>query len=114
MLNYPCSKTPLAISSFCATHGIDTSIVRVHQHGARIAGNEEQHIGRLRGGLTIKMHAVVDANGLPVRLGLSPGDAHDNRLCQVLLAGLQPKTMVLADRGYDADRIRATQPTPTG
>jgi transposase len=42
-----------------------------------------------------------------VRLGLSPGEAHDNRLCVVLLAGLLPKTMVLADRGYDADCIRA-------
>src|SRR5262249_15684524 len=50
--------------------------------------------------------AVVDANGLPVRLGLSPGEAHDNRLCPVLLAGLRPRTMVLADRGYDADWIR--------
>ncbi len=86
---------------------IDTSIVRVHQHGACIAGNREQHMGRSRGGLTSKVHAVVDANGLPVRLGLSPGEAHDNRLCPVLLAGLLPKTMVLADRGYDADWIRA-------
>ena len=85
---------------------IDTSIVRVHQHGACIAGNREQHMGRSRGGLTSKVHAVVDANGLPVRLGLSPGEAHDNRLCVVLLAGLLPKTMVLADRGYDADWIR--------
>ena len=57
--------------------------------------------------MTSKVHAVVDANGLPVRLGLSPGEAHDNRLCPVLLAGLLPKTMVLADRGYDADWIRA-------
>ncbi len=86
---------------------IDTFIVRVHQHGACIAGNREQHMGRSRGGLTSKGHVVVDANDLPVRLGLSPGEAHDNRLCPVLLAGLLPKTMVLADRGYDADWIRA-------
>jgi len=50
---------------------------------------------------------VVDANGLPLRLCLSPREAHDNRLCRVLLAELQPRTMVLADRGYDADWIRA-------
>jgi transposase len=49
----------------------------------------------------------VDANGLPVRLGLTPGEAHDNRLCSVLLTGLRPRTMLLADRGYDADWIRA-------
>jgi len=64
-------------------------------------------MGRSRGGLTSKIHAVVDANGLPVRLGLTPGEAHDNRLCSMLLAGLQPRTMLLADRGYDADWIRA-------
>jgi transposase len=97
----------LAAAHDTAVQMIDTSIVRVHQHGACIAGNREQQMGRSRGGLTSKLHAVVDANGLPVRLGLSPGEAHDNRLCPVLLAGLLPKTMVLADRGYDADWIRA-------
>jgi transposase len=30
----------------------------------------------------------------------------DLRLCSVLLAGLRPQTIVLADRGYDADWIR--------
>jgi transposase len=57
--------------------------------------------------LTSKIHAVVDANGLPVQLGLTPGEAHDNRLCSLFLTGLQPRTMLLADRGYDADWIRA-------
>ena len=28
-------------------------------------------MGRSRGGLTTKIHAVVDGNGLPVRLGLT-------------------------------------------
>jgi transposase len=50
---------------------IDTSIVRVHQHGACIANNSGQHIGRSRGGLTSKIHVVVDGNGLPVQLGLT-------------------------------------------
>src|SRR5689334_10914105 len=67
----------------------------------------EQHMGRSRGGLTSNIHAIVDANGLPVQLALTPGEAHDNRLCAQLLTGLQPKTMLLADRGYDADWIRA-------
>ena len=90
-----------------AVQMIDTSVVRVHQHGASIASNAEQNMGRSRGGLTSKIHAVVDANGLPVHLGLTPGEAHDNRLCPVLLSGLRPRTMLLADRGYDADWIRA-------
>jgi hypothetical protein len=49
------------------------------------------------------IHAVVDTIGLPVHLGLTPREAHDNRLCSVLLSGLRPRTMLLADRGYDAD-----------
>jgi transposase len=97
----------LATAHDGAVQMIDTSIVRVYQHGACIAGNREQHMGRSRGGLTSKIHAVVDANGLPVQLGLTPGEAHDNRLCPELLTGLQPKSMLLADRGYDADWIRA-------
>jgi transposase len=44
---------------------------------------------------------------MPVHLGLTTGEAHDNRLCPVLLNGLRPRTMLLADRGYDADWIRA-------
>jgi transposase len=60
-----------------------------------------------RGGLTTKIHAVVDTNGLPVELGLTSGEAHDNRLCSVLLSELSPRTMLLADRESDADWIRA-------
>jgi transposase len=96
----------LAAAHEAAVQMIDTSVVRVHQHGACIAENRKQHMGRSRGGLTSKVHAVVDANGLPVRLGLTPGETHDNRLCPVLLAGLRPGTLLLADRGYDADWIR--------
>jgi transposase len=55
-----------------AVQMIDTSIVRVYQHGACIAGNNQQHMGRSRGGLTTKIHAVVDTNGLPVQIGLTP------------------------------------------
>lgn len=100
------------LSALSAAHDtavqmIDTSILRVHQHGACIADSNEQQIGRSRGGLTNTIHAVVDTNGLPVHLGLTSGDAHDNRLGSVLLSGLNPRTMLLADRGYDADWIRA-------
>ena len=96
----------LATTRNTAVQIIDTSIVRVHQQGACIADNREQHMGRSRGGLTSKIHAVVDADGPPVQLAITAGEAHDNRLCPVLLAGLRPRTLVLADRGYDADWIR--------
>jgi transposase len=90
-----------------AVQMIDTSIVRVHQHGACIAANGELLMGRSRGGLTTRIHAVVDTGGLPVRLALSTGEAHDNRLVLTLLSGLKSGAMLLADQGFDADWIRA-------
>ena len=95
----------LATGRDAAVQMIDTSVVRVHQHGACIADNNHQDMGRSRGDLTSKIHAVVDTNGLPVRLALTPGEAHDNRLYSALLSALLPQTMLLADRGYDADWI---------
>ena len=51
-------------------------------------------------------HAVVDTNGLPAHLALTPGETHNSRLCSVLRSALLPRTRLLADRGYDADWIR--------
>jgi transposase len=96
----------LAAAHDAAVQMIDTSIVRVHQHGACLARNKRQAMGRSRGGLTSKIHAVVDSNGLPVRLALTAGEAHDNRLAAKLLSRLKSGAMLLADRGYDADWIR--------
>ena len=63
-------------------------------------------MGRSRGGLTTKIHAVVDANGLPIRLGLTPGQAYDGEAAMELLNALPENAMVLADKAYDADAIR--------
>jgi transposase len=97
----------LAVTHDATIQMIDTSIVRVHQHGACISRNRRQSMGRSRGGLTSKIHAVVDTNGLPVRLALTAGEAHDNQLAAKLLSRLKSGAMLLADRGYDADWIRA-------
>ena len=87
-----------------AVQMIDNSIVRVHQHAACIARNRRQSMGRSRGGLTSKIHAVVDSNGLPVRLALTAGEAHDNRLVETLLSRIESGTMLLADRGRGLDQ----------
>ena len=57
--------------------------------GACITRNRTQSMSRSRGGLTSKIHAVVDTNGLPVRLALTAGEAHDNRLADRLLTRLK-------------------------
>src|SRR5215813_11043971 len=79
----------LAEAHDAAVQMIDTSIVRVHQHGACVTRNRRQSMGRSRGGLTSKIHVVVDTNGLPVRVALTAGEAHDNRLAGRLLSRLQ-------------------------
>ena len=61
----------LAGAHDAAVQMIDTSTVRVHQHGACVSRNRRQSMGRSRGGLTSKIHALVDTNGLPVRLALT-------------------------------------------
>lgn len=70
-LGVQCSNIDALAAAHDATvQMIDTSIVRVHQHGACIKRNRRQLMGRSRGGLTSKIHALVDTNGLPVRLAL--------------------------------------------
>ena len=69
----------LAAAYDASVQMIDTSIVRVRQHGACIIQNRRQSMGRSRGGLTSKIHALVDANGLPVRLALTAGEGRQLR-----------------------------------
>lgn len=63
-------------------------------------------LGRSRGGLTTKIHVVVDAQGLSIRLGLTAGQAHDGQIADTLLDHLGLRTIVLADKAHDADCIR--------
>lgn len=63
-------------------------------------------MGRSRGGLTTKIHAVVDANGLPVVLTLTESQAHDGRSAAGLLDTLRPGQILLADRAYDSNALR--------
>jgi len=59
-------------------------------------------MGRSRGGLTTKIHALTDANGLPIELVLTPGQAGDCPVAARLLGHLRKDTVVLADKAYDA------------
>jgi hypothetical protein len=75
----------------------------IHRPGAQlgscVAENRERHMRPSRGRLTSKVHAVVDADGLPLRPGLTPREAPDHRPCLVLPARLRPRRMLLPDRG---------------
>jgi len=65
-------------------------------------------MGRSRGGLTTKIHALVDANGNPIALKLTEGQAHDGRSAADMLDGIGAGPVLLADRAYDSDALRKT------
>jgi transposase len=94
----------LAGAHDAAVQMIDTSIIRVHQHGACITTNQRQFDGKVS--RRLDEQNPCGSNGLPVRLALSPGEAHGVRLAGKLLPRLKSGSMLLADRGYDADWIR--------
>lgn len=64
-------------------------------------------MGRSRGGLTIKPHALVDADGRAVRLSLPPGQAGDAPAALELLEPLAEGATLLDDKAYDTDAICA-------
>ena len=120
---------------------VDSTVARVHQHGAtaarsqlmptshtgapsndkhspRRAGEPDDHsIGRSRGGLTTKTHALVDGRGLPLVIALTPGQAGDSPALARLLGELRiprvgpgrPRTTptaLRADKAYSGRKNR--------
>jgi transposase len=91
----------------CDVQMIDSSSVRVHQHAANTTeSGGDRCMGRSRGGLTTKIHALTDARGLPLELILTPGQAADCPTAAKLLGRLREGTILLADKAYDADWLR--------
>ena len=79
---------------------------------------DDHAIGRSRGGLTTKTHALVDGNGLPLVVIVTPGQAGDSPVLPRLLAELsvartgpgRPRTRptaVRADKAYSSRGHRA-------
>ncbi len=65
-------------------------------------------LGRSRGGLTTKIHALVDAVGRPICLKLTEGQAHDGRSAADMYASIGAGQTLLAERTYDSDGLRNT------
>ena len=55
--------------------------------------------------MSTKIHAVVDRDGLPIRIVLTAGQTHDQTTVPALLSHLPPGCDVVADRGYDSDAV---------
>ena len=63
-------------------------------------------IGRTKGGMTSRLHVVVDALGRPIQMLLSAGQTSDLTGARALLSSIPPTGVLLADRGHDADWFR--------
>jgi transposase len=63
---------------------------------------EDQAIGRSRGGLSTKIHTLVDALGNPIGFFLTGGEAHDLVGADHLLPTMAAD-MLIADKAFDAD-----------
>jgi len=69
-------------------------------------GSSDHGMGRSRGGLTSKLHALVDAEGRPVGLRLTDGQVHDACEAEALIAEIPEGATLLGDKGYDSNAIR--------
>jgi transposase len=73
-------------------------------------------LGRSRGGFGSKFHLLVDGNGLPLAVQVSPGQRHDSVLFESVMDAAsvpqplgRPRTRpehLGGDKGYSYDRIR--------
>jgi transposase len=72
----------------------------------RKRGTEARAIGRLRGGRTTKIHAIVDTRGRPVTLEMTPDQLGDARLATLLISAVPRGRSLAGDAAYDSDGLR--------
>ena len=68
--------------------------------------DDDGSMGRSRGGLTTKIHALVDAEGRPMKVERTPGQSHDSQPALDMLEDMQKGAILLADKAFDNDAIR--------
>ena len=82
---------------------IDATIVRAQACAAGYKKNsqDQEALGRSRGGFSTKIHALVDALGNPLHFILTPGQRNEITQAENLIQNVQ-NTIVIADKGYDS------------
>jgi putative transposase len=73
---------------------------RVKKKWDGTGGQDDQALGRSRGGLGTKVHGSFDGLGHPVELRVTAAQESDIGQAEALLADHRPE-VVIADRGYD-------------
>ena len=72
----------------------------------RKRGEQNQAIGRSRGGRNTKIHAIADAKGRLLSILLSGGEAHDCPVAQRLIRWTKAAKKLLGDKAYDSAELR--------
>ena len=93
--------------SDAALQMIDATIIRAHHCAAGGKGGPAQALGRSRGGFSTKINARTSAEGLPIGVVITPGQAHDVTAFPALMQEIDcdPEQM-LGDKGYDSEAVR--------
>ena len=73
---------------------------------------QNQAIGRSRGGRTTKIHALTDRACRPVAFMLTGGQVADCTAGELLLEQMPQASMLHGDKGYDSNAIRTRQVLP--
>jgi len=93
-------------------HFLDSTHVKVHADGANPAGGQaSQAMGRTKGGLNTKIHAVVNARSQAVVIALSGGNQADISLAEELAKCLPEDSTLIGDKAYDSSTLRQTAAT---
>jgi transposase len=87
---------------------IDATDLKAHRTAASLLkkGAVPRRIGRTKGGLNSKLHAVCDGQGRPLIMLLSEGQMSDYIGAALMLDALPRASELLGDKGYDADWFR--------
>ena len=62
-------------------------------------------MGRSRGGVSTKIHAVVDTKGRPLYIAITPGQRHEMSAAAELLEHARGAALI-GDTGYDSNEFR--------
>jgi transposase len=70
-------------------------------------GIERNALGRSRGGFSTKINARTNAEGLPIGVVITPGQAHDVTAYPALMDDIdRDPHQMLGDKGYDSEAVR--------
>lgn len=72
----------------------------------RQRGEQNQAIGRSRGGRTTKIHALTDRHCRPIAFLLTGGQVADCTAAAALLKQMPPARILHGDKGYDSNAVR--------